>query len=206
MAPGILDDLHTQVQSTLASKPLKEQLAYKLLDHTAVTDDYYSLAFEAAASHQLQFTSSHSASTGRNDLLISSTYNSSSHLLDLSRVDTQSRLMALALTYMKPVRTDYATASYTESFNWDQVFQVLRRLVTAERHEWKKQDFYVVIFRSKLKENINRDRLGELDDHSHEEATASGGLLKYWFGSTNEERRNLATCKHYANQRTLNGC
>jgi hypothetical protein len=108
MAPGILDDLHTQVQSTLASKPLKDQLAYKLLDHTAVTDDYYSLAFEAAASNQLQFTSSHSASTGRNDLLISSTYNSPSHLLDLSRVDTQSRLMALALTYMKPVRTDYA--------------------------------------------------------------------------------------------------
>jgi hypothetical protein len=83
---------------------------------------------------------------------------------------------------------------------------VLKRLVTAERLEWKKQDFYVVIFRSKLKENINRDRLGELDDHSHEEATASGGLLKYWFGSTNEERRNLATCKHYANQPTLNEC
>jgi hypothetical protein len=36
--------------------------------------------------------------------------------------------------------------------------------------------------------------LHDLDKYSHGEATVSGGLLKYWFGSCDGEERNLATC------------
>jgi hypothetical protein len=37
--------------------------------------------------------------------------------------------------------------------------------------------------------------LYKLDYESHAEACESGGLLKYWFGKADGERRNLATCK-----------
>jgi hypothetical protein len=53
----------------------------------------------------------------------------------------------------------------------------------------------VVIFRSKRKEVVDKYLLHVLDQQSHIEATASGGLLKYWFGDPNPERRNVATCK-----------
>jgi hypothetical protein len=36
--------------------------------------------------------------------------------------------------------------------------------------------------------------LFELDAFSHQEAMASGGLLKYWYGVKDQSRRNLATC------------
>lgn len=52
-----------------------------------------------------------------------------------------------------------------------------------------------MVFRSCIALNADVDRLHELDAKSHQEATASGGLLKYWFGSKNAERENLATCE-----------
>lgn len=126
--------------------------------------------------------------------LISSPYNNPANQLHLKPLDLQSRLFAFALTYLNPIRDDYATAPYLESFNWPTVFETLRLLCAQTGIQWKKQDFYVVIFRSKLQATADRARLGELDQKSHEEACASGSLLHYWFGSTDAERRNLATC------------
>lgn len=127
--------------------------------------------------------------------LISSPYNDFANQLRLEPLDTQSRLFAFALTYFNRIQDDYATAPYMTAFNWPFVFEVLRALCSQTGIQWKRQEFYVVIFRSKLLADADRVRLGMLDQKSHEEACASGGLLHYWFGSTNTERRNLATCE-----------
>ncbi|KAF1821454.1 uncharacterized protein K489DRAFT_298797, partial [Dissoconium aciculare CBS 342.82] len=126
--------------------------------------------------------------------LISSPYPDLENQLHLPDLDLPYRLFAFALTALHSTREDYATAPYLESFNWSQVFSLLQALCHRTDHTWRRTEFYVVIFRSKLKAIIDRERLGLLDQKSHEEACASGGLLKYWFGSPNAERRNLATC------------
>ena len=51
------------------------------------------------------------------------------------------------------------------------------------------------MFRSKLKPLIDTEYLYKLDEESHREAVGSGGLLKYWFGAGDGQRRNLATCE-----------
>jgi hypothetical protein len=130
-------------------------------------------------------------------ILRASPYAGPEHLLHLNKLETQTRLMALALSSLSPARSDYATADYQQAFHWDQVIALLATLAKEQRITWKKQSFYVVEFRSKLKENIDNDRLYLLDKHSHVEATASGGLLKYWYGSPDSERYNLATCKNF---------
>lgn len=128
-------------------------------------------------------------------VLISSPYAGPEHLLHLDTLEIQNRLMALALSSLSPARPDYATAAYQQAFDWDRVVALLATLAREQRITWEKQSFYVVEFRSKLKENIDNDRLFLLDQKSHAEATASGGLLKYWYGIPDSERYNLATCK-----------
>ncbi|KAJ5637580.1 hypothetical protein N7490_007459 [Penicillium lividum] len=168
----------------------------RLLRHDLVTTEFDELKFQAAASQQFKL--------GDGDIpfefsdldsrLIVSPYNAPPHLLDLNSLDTQSRLFSLALAYFTPTREDYATAEYLDSFNWTEVFDILKTLSEAEGHTWTTQIFYVVAFRSVLKPGVDNDHLHELDAYSHQEATASGGLLKYWFGTKNEKRQNLATC------------
>jgi hypothetical protein len=128
-------------------------------------------------------------------MLKASPYAGREHLLQLDTLEIQNRLMALALSSLSPARPDYATTAYQQAFDWDQVVALLATLAREQRITWKKQSFYVVEFRSKLKEDIDNDRLYMLDKQSHMEATASGGLLKYWYGIPDSERYNLATCK-----------
>ncbi|KAL2695716.1 hypothetical protein AAEP93_003809 [Penicillium crustosum] len=167
----------------------------RLVHHSHVTTEFDPLRFEAAASLQLQLQlEKQYPDTETDTRLIASPYNSVPHLLDISALERQDRLFALALAYLKPIRDDYATAEYTESFNWTEVYDLLRTFSQAENHAWKSQSYYVVIFRSILLPDIDSDRLYDLDAHSHQEAIASGGLLKYWFGAKNDKHRNLATC------------
>ena len=126
--------------------------------------------------------------------LAASPYLSPEHLLDLDTLDPQSRLLALALDSLIPARPDYATCSYEQAFSWPTVFTTLASLAKVQQTAWTHQSFYVVQFRSKLKLSIDKDLLFALDKHSHREATESGGLLKYWYGSPDSERYNLATC------------
>lgn len=130
--------------------------------------------------------------------LISSPYLEPYHLLDLTTLDIQSSLLAQALTHLDSATPTYATAAYSESLNWAQLFRHLRNLSEAEKHAWATQVFYVVEFRSKLKQHIDQDLLFNLDKYSHAEANISGGLLKYWYGSPDAERRNLATCELFS--------
>ncbi|KAJ5186255.1 hypothetical protein N7449_011019 [Penicillium cf. viridicatum] len=167
----------------------------QLVHHSHVTTEFDPLRFEAAASLQLQLQlEKQYPDTETDTRLIASPYNSVPHLLDISGLERQDRLFTLALAYLKPIRGDYATAEYTESFNWTEVYDLLRTFSQAENHAWKSQSYYVVIFRSILLPDIDSDRLYDLDAHSHQEAIASGGLLKYWFGAKNDKHRNLATC------------
>jgi len=68
---------------------------------------------------------------------------------------------------------------------------------------------YVIVFRSRRELPLSPAtsvRLGELDSLAHEEAAASGGLLKYWFGSPNPVTgRNLATCLWVDHEHAVGG-
>lgn len=130
----------------------------------------------------------------QDDLLVSSPYTTAPHLLDLRTLDLPNQLLARALTILTPIRDDYATAPYLDAFNWTAVFEYLHDLTETAGYHWTRQTFYVVAFRSILNPDVDGEWLGALDAHSHREATESGGLLKYWFGSKNARRENLATC------------
>ncbi|KAF2252303.1 hypothetical protein BU26DRAFT_407187, partial [Trematosphaeria pertusa] len=180
-----------------------------VLDPSQITRDYDKLRFEAAAFGQLQLPEleDHQASTPphHSTSLISSPYNDPGHYLDLSDLDTADLIFAKALTALKPVRPDYATAPYTSSLNFPTILDLIRELAAAENFHWKSHSFYVVIFRSKLEECIDPELLYTLDYESHREACESGGLLKYWFGKPESERRNLATCFWRSREDAHNG-
>ncbi|KAL2267858.1 hypothetical protein VTJ83DRAFT_5135 [Remersonia thermophila] len=126
--------------------------------------------------------------------LVVSPYDEQGHLLDLETLDAENQLLALALTRLECLRADYATAPYIETFNWDQVIDILRALARERNHRWKETSFFVVAFRSQIPPTTVYAELGVLDKAAHAEATASGGFLKYWFGTPDNEGRNLATC------------
>ncbi|KIN01881.1 hypothetical protein OIDMADRAFT_103146 [Oidiodendron maius Zn] len=127
-------------------------------------------------------------------LLVVSPYEEESHLLDLRTVDTANQLLAKALVGLKCLRDDYATAPYIEIFNWTEVIQSLKESIAASNFTWKENSFYIVVFRSQIPPSTVYADLGALDKAAHEEATKSGGFLKYWFGSPDQNGRNLATC------------
>jgi len=174
-----------------------------ICDHRLITNHPTPLKFHAAAYLQLQFFPPPSSTEDDDwtvlltqDLLIASPYNHPSHLLDLSTLETPYQLFAKALTAFKPIQPDYATASYSSSFNWQAVVELLEDFAAAEDYEWKELRFHVVIFRSKLHLNSKRrSELSQLDQNAHKEAIKGGGLLKYWFGDADKEGQNLATCE-----------
>ena len=124
-----------------------------------------------------------------------SPYEEDSHLTDLEPLDVQSQLFALALMTLHNADEHYRNSSYEEALNWSEVKIKLQALAKDAGINWKAQKFYVVEFRSTLKESIDVPLLYRLDKQSHQEAAESGGLLKYWYGTPDSKRRNLATCK-----------
>ena len=153
-----------------------------LIDYHLVDPSFDALKFEAAASFQLPSSHSDTCKHAKNEssenLLVVSPYTSRSHLLDLNSVDKPNQLVAKALTTMKPIREDYATAPYKEAFNWNEIMHVLQGLVKEEQYEWKERSLYVVVFKSQVPPTTDKSHLGRLDEKSHEEAMESGGLLK----------------------------
>jgi hypothetical protein len=131
------------------------------------------------------------------DLLQASPYSDRAHLLDLTTLAKPLQLFAEALTAMRWIKQEYATAPYDKAFNWDSIVDVFSRTIGAESPDSmpEKLDFYVIVFRSRVNQYADRQLLGELDKAAHLEAVESGGLLKYWFGEPDEAGRNLATCE-----------
>jgi hypothetical protein len=132
------------------------------------------------------------------DLLQASPYSDREHLLDLTTLAKSLQLFAEALTAMRWITPEFATAPYHKAFNWDSITDIFSRAMRAERpgETLESLHFYVIVFRSRVNKHADRQLLGELDKAAHLEAVEGGGLLKYWFGSPNEVGRNLATCKH----------
>ena len=132
------------------------------------------------------------------NLLQASPYSDRDHLLDLTTLAKPLQLFAEALTAMRWITPEFATAPYHKAFNWDSITDIFSRAMRAERPGEKLENlhFYVIVFRSKVNKHADRQLLGELDKAAHLEAVEGGGLLKYWFGTPNEAGRNLATCKY----------
>ncbi|POR34509.1 Uncharacterized protein TPAR_05282 [Tolypocladium paradoxum] len=137
--------------------------------------------------------------------LIQSQYSEKEHQLDLETLDHENATLAKALAPLRATRDDYATAPYTESFNWSEVMSELRQIAKASGKGFKEASFYIVAFRSQIKPSTEYSHLGELDKAAHAEAVASGGFLKYWFGSPDPELRNLATCVWRSRQDAMEG-
>lgn len=110
--------------------------------------------------------------------LVQSPYTEQDHLLDLRTLDAENALLARALARMENLRPDYATASYVESFNWNEILQELERLVRTHGYRWKETSFFIVAFRSQIPPTTVYEDLGALDKVAHTEAIASGGFLK----------------------------
>ncbi|CAG7562885.1 unnamed protein product [Fusarium equiseti] len=129
-----------------------------------------------------------------NRYLVQSPYTEQEHLLDLNTLDNENTILARALGKFQAIREDYATAPYTESFNWPEVLEEVKRLALESGKSFKETSFYIVAFRSRIKQTTEYADLGRLDKGAHAEAVASGGFLKYWFGEPDSELANLATC------------
>ncbi len=225
-APTTITITELSTHSTAEDEDAKRPESTLVLHPSLITQDMDALRFDAAAFSQLShidpdFTTedlkrssnamdSHkrhesSLSESYSTLLISSPYNIPGHHLNLTNLPLESLLFAKALTALQPIREDYATAPYTLSLNFDTVLSVLRSLSTTPEGlvTYPETSFYVVVFRSKLRPGIDKDWLFKLDAESHAEACESGGLLKYWFGKTSGEERNLATCTSIPITKTL---
>lgn len=135
------------------------------------------------------------SSPPEHDYIQASPYTEQDHLLDLNALTKPHRIMAQALTLMQPLSEQYATTAYKEAFNWQDVVEKLQKLSEAEGADYifPETSFYVIVFRSKALPGAHRPKLGALDKEAHREAVESGWLLKYWFGTPDQEGRNLAT-------------
>ncbi|KAI5867342.1 hypothetical protein GGS23DRAFT_172085 [Durotheca rogersii] len=140
-----------------------------------------------------------------NHFLVVSPYGEREHLLDLRSLDAENALLARALAGMTCLRPDYATAPYIDIFNWQEIIEELARLAQQHGHQWKETSFFVVAFRSQIPPTTVYEDLGVLDKAAHAEATASGGFLKYWFGSPDKDGRNLATCLWKSQEHAIKG-
>jgi len=103
----------------------------------------------------------------------------------LPSIDEASLSLHRALHHFRPITPEYASVSYPDAFNWDEL-----RLPEHDEREW-----YCVVFRSRRREGSNSGPLYDADRKAHEEAVQNGGLLLYWYGTPHPETRmNLATC------------
>jgi len=84
---------------------------------------------------------------------------------------------------LRPTREDYAVAPILESFNWAEC------LGSVEKADW-----YMVAFRSVRSGDADDRVLYELDALAHEEATAHTGLLHYFSGELDADRRCVSFC------------
>lgn len=82
-----------------------------------------------------------------------------------------------------PLRSDYAVLPIEQSFGWAEC------LASVERGEW-----YVVAFRSVRRLDSDDAALEEFDRRAFAEASRHPGLLCYFVGELDDERRCLSMC------------
>lgn len=198
MAPGL--DI-TNANALGAIKGEVEQLEYASQERPVKRSKFAGTKeFTTAAEEAVSFTSQQLQQNDGN-LLQASPYSEREHLLDLTTLTEPLQLFAKALTNMRWITQDYATAPYPGAFNWDSIVDAFSSTLSDGQRATmpEKLHFYVIVFRSRVNEHADRQLLGELDKAAHIEAVEGGGLLKYWFGTPNEVGRNLATCECFCN-------
>jgi hypothetical protein len=92
---------------------------------------------------------------------------------------------------MGPIRDDFAHVRTLEGFDWQRIGRGVRR---TEPLGIKSSEKYLVVFRSRRKEDANIDQLVALEDAAYEDATKSGKLIAYKAGPIREDRRNVSFC------------
>ena len=88
-----------------------------------------------------------------------------------------------AFAGLVPVAPDYATRPIGEAFNWEPC------LAGVDEGEW-----YVVAFRSSRRPDADDALLDEMDGRAFAEASSFSGLLHYFSGTMDEDRRCLSMC------------
>jgi heme-degrading monooxygenase HmoA len=95
---------------------------------------------------------------------------------------------------LQPLSSDYAVRRIDEVFNWRDC------LGPVDEGEW-----YVVAFRSVRRPEADDPLLYRLDEHALAEARAHGGLLHYFSGELDDERRCLSMCVWESRERAREG-
>ncbi len=111
--------------------------------------------------------------------IIQSPYIEPEHRLDMWDLDHANTIVTRALANLTCLRDDYATAAYTDIFNWSEVMDDVRQRMQESGKPFEKTSFYIVVFRSQIPPTTAFEDLGVLDKAAHAEAVASGGFLKY---------------------------
>ncbi len=84
---------------------------------------------------------------------------------------------------LAPLSTSYAILPFAEAFNWADC------VTKDDEGEW-----YLVAFRSVLREFADEAQLWEFDERAHREAEAAPGFLHYFKGPANDHRECLSFC------------
>jgi hypothetical protein len=84
---------------------------------------------------------------------------------------------------LEPTCPDYARLPVAAAFTWADC------VTTADTGEW-----YLVAFRSILRDSADLDRLREYDDRAHAEAQSSRGFVHYFKGPANDRGECLSFC------------
>lgn len=88
-----------------------------------------------------------------------------------------------ALSRLTYTDSRYMTLPIQEGFNWSECFAHI------DSGEW-----YLVVFRSRHRPDIDRDALSETDERAQIEARQSPGFLYYFTGTPNQNGHCLSFC------------
>ena len=88
-----------------------------------------------------------------------------------------------ACQQLSPIHPEHATLPIQKGFNWSSWL--------GDAHF---EQLYLVVFRSVLRAEADRELLREHDERAHAEALQAGGLLFYYRGVMNERRECLSFC------------
>ena len=97
---------------------------------------------------------------------------------------------ALRQTVIEPMDDEYRHKPIREGFDFDRIINDTERI----RGSLAGKALYLVVFRSKLNEGADEDRVARLDAAAHEEALTSPELYAYFQGERNENNEALSMC------------
>jgi hypothetical protein len=89
-----------------------------------------------------------------------------------------------------PLKKNYATEPIYLGFDWPEILE----MASTKNGILPGQEIYLVVFRSKLKQDADVGRLAEADDLALLEAQQADGYIQYFKGSADAEGNCLSFC------------